>query len=402
MADLGVLASAVLNYRALGGMYQENMGKQQINAMFEMLVGAPSTAAMAELNTSLDAAIGNGQNPDTVPVARVASAGSGTVERFDTDEVDYVFLTARKEAAPLNSRGQPARVATPSGGELRRHKMARTFNVLELQVEQFMNLRDPERHVQDTGWRELNRQLNDQAQLDITTQQLWLKQLFFGPGAIYVDANGKILESSSGAAQTIATGLPATHRTDINLGSGAIISASWAAAGTKIASQLYRIRDAAQREKAERPKWVFLNAINRELFLNNTQIQANYSGIDRLDEALNQPVWRYQDWNFVFTDATYEAADGSTQPYIPVDKAAITPDLDGRWFLNAVGLEWVPDSAFRGSDPIQLLNALRRVYGMFSYSKIVDNPVRLQVFLGNNFYYGFKNPKSVWVPTIVF
>lgn len=397
MASLSMHAETILNYRALGRAYQRRMGRQRLNSMFKFIVGDPAAAAQAELDQMLDDAISRGSDPAAVDVPRVPLAGNGSVERFDSDEVDFIILNGSREAAPLNSRGAAARVATPTGKGKGTVTMARTFDVIEMYPHELLvGMREDERYVQDRGFREMQRQLYELASKHVTTQQVWLKHLFFGPsGNIYVNEQGKILESSSGAYWTIDNQISSGHLTNL----GGIISANWSTTSTDIPLQLDGIIDLAETDNVETPRYIFMNRKNKGWLRENTKIQAKFSGIDRLDQALAGDTFELEGWTFIFSSAKYTAADGSTAPYIPLDKVAIIPEV-GDWFLNGQGIEYVPSDMFRSQDAQSLLNSLVPTYGAFGYSQLAANPVKIQSFFGVNFIYFFRNADSVFVPTV--
>lgn len=60
-------------------------------------------------------------------------------------------------------------------------------------------------------------------------------------GVTYLDVDGNILPTSSGAVVTIDSGIKASHKGTINPGSGALVTASWATAGTDIPTQIANI-----------------------------------------------------------------------------------------------------------------------------------------------------------------
>ena len=98
---------------------------------------------------------------------------------------------------------------------------------------------------------------------------------------------------------------------------------------------------------------------------------------------------------------TYQSFDGSSIPYIPRNKAILTPDV-GPWLRAANGSELI--TGFEGirSSVDGALQEVTEVFGDFAYVKLSDNPTKLVLRMGSNFVYAFAQPSAVWMPTIDF
>ncbi len=394
MADFSALQE-ILDYRSLGAMYEE-FGRRGIpNPLFGYYVGAPSVDATAEVTNVLDDTDGNFQ---AIPM--MSSAGNGSVERFDTDSFEYLYLSRIKTAAPLNVRNAPARVMQPTSASFRRDTIASAFNTISLGNDSFRMLREPDNWVlQRKGRTEVTKQVQDFATQNSLMKQVYLSKVLFD-GIVYLGSEGQILESSSGAKTTIDLGVPASNKTQINIG-GNIIGAAWDVPGTDILKQLDTLKYAAEATNVAPPRHVWLNGANKWWIRNNTAIQGHFYGIERLDLALNDDTIEINNYVFHFWSGTYTDSSGSTQPFIPLTKALITPEL-GPWFLHAQGLQYVPTSVNLVGTVDEALNTLAEVYGDYSYVALNHNPVQLQLFMGSNFFYGYRNPNSIFAPTVDF
>jgi hypothetical protein len=144
---------------------------------------------------------------------------------------------------------------------------------------------------------------------------------------------------------------------------------------------------------------VWLNSANKSWLRSNTKILAYFTGLERLDMALNSDSVTLNNVTFHFYGGTYKDSAGNTQYYIPVNRAVITPDL-GPWFLHAQGLQYVPSTIDIASNLDSALNDIAEVYGDFSYAKVEHNPVSLDLYMGSNYLYGFRNPNSVFFPSV--
>lgn len=391
----------LLDYRSLGAVYEEYGRSISPNPLYDFYVGEGSQQAQDETQS----VVGDLSDPADIQDAvrslpSNSSAGGGSVERVDTDTVEYIFLGRVKSAAPLNKRGAAARLIQPTGADARKVTLAHVFNELRLGFDSLRALREPDNWtLQKLGRTEVMKQLQDFGTRHMMTKRVFLAKAL-ADGVVYTNFEGQILESSTGAEQTIDLGVPASHKSQLNIG-GNVISAAWDVAGTDILGQLDNLTYAAEVENVDPPKHIWLNSQNKKWFRLNTELKAYYSGVRPLNELLNEDTVEINGYVFHFFGGTYTDASGSTQPFIPLTKAIITPDL-GPWFMNAIGLEYVPTSIdIAGSTDEALANVVEQ-YGPFAYSKFEHNPPRLSVYMGDNFMYAFRNPKSIWIPTIDF
>lgn len=386
----------ILDYRALGTIYEEYGRNTAVNPMFDYYVGQPTAGASAEAASILD---GGGMARD-IPI--VSASGNGSVERFDSDQCEFVFVGRQKTQAPLNKRGATARVLQPTGLDSRAMTLAHVFNELQLGMDSLRAIREPDNWVlQRKGIQEVNRQVTDFSMKHLIMRQVFLKQALT-VGVVYLDKNGMIQESSSSPDITIDLGVPAGHKSRLDFdGNGNLITAAWDVAGTDIIKQLDSIRTAAEIENVEPPKHIWINAKNKFWIRENTSIKAYYSGIRPVNEMFTGDTFELEGFTFHFFAGTYTDNTGATKPFIPETMAIITPDL-GPWFFNAVGLEYIPSTLDIVGTTDEAINAMTEVYGDFAYSKLSHNPVYLSLFMGSNFMYGFRNPKSVWLATVDF
>lgn len=384
-----------LHYQALLPQY-EAYGRQSPECTFyNYYVGN----AMDEVAEEFRSLFNDKQEYDPRLLPPVPGAGNRSVERFDKRNAQYLSISNLKTMAPLNKPGSPARVIQPTGNQTRSITIANVFNEMRLDPDVLHNLRYPDQwSLQQSGEQEIQKQLQDFA-----LKHMYMKQAFlakaFADGVVYIDENGMILESSSGAKITIDLGVPSNHKTQLTFGS-AIISADWATASTKILDHLDNLTIRAAKERVAPPKHVWLNLANKAWFRNNTQINGFYSSIEMLHNALNDPNgFELQGYVFHFVGGIYTSAAGSDVDIIPTTKAIITPDL-GPWFLNAIGCQSIPNKTGITGGVSDGVNAFDKVYGDFAYTHVSHNPAGLSVFAGTNFMYAFREPKAVWMPTV--
>lgn len=327
--------------------------------------------------------------------------------QYATDQVEFVKLGRVKDPAPINFRGQPARVLSPTGKEKASLTMLNSFNVISLGMDVMQMLREPDQHIlQQRGRTEIAQQFEDFATKHRVLKQVYMAKTFQG-GAVYFDGEGEILESSSGAAITVSTGIPAINigaldKADFGTGSGDIIAAAWDVAGTKILTQLEDLSEAAEYQNTEPPRHIWLHRSNKKWLRENTEILAFYNaGQERLDKDLMADTFEIGNFVFHFYGGTYTGSDGTTQPFIPKTKAIITPEVGG-WLAQGVGLQLIPTTLDIQSSIQDVVSGWQDHWGEFAYALADHNPASINMYMGFNWLFGFRNPSSVFVATVDF
>lgn len=333
---------------------------------------------------------------------------TGPVENWDTDTIHFVYLSRIRQAAPLNFRNQPARKVQPTGMSKRELTMLRMFNSLSLGVGTLQFLKEPDSQIlQRKGLTTIRQQVQDFATKDANTKRLFLAKSL-SDGIVYVNSEGEILESSSGSAYSIDHGVPATNTGQVDLsnfgGSGNAIATAWDNPAAKILTQLDNLTMAAEYNNCPPPKHIWIRRSKRWWIRENTEILAMYNaGKERLDNATKGDTFEINGYTFHFSDATYEAADGTIKYYIPEAKAIITPDpADSRWIARAAGLEYVPTTHEIGGSMEEIMNSLSEVYGPFTFALFDPRTMGIDLFMGDNWLWGLREPKAIWPVTVDF
>lgn len=365
-------AKTILDYRSLGEMYQDASRKAvENNPLFSMY-------------------------------------GTGDGERYETDEVEFVKLSNVRDPAPLNTRDQAARAITPTGKESRKLSMFNFFNVMRLNRATYRFYRHPEQWTLQGGAEmELRQQTEDYAKKHMLTKQVLLSKYFTGQTIYISRATGDILESSSGEVYSISTGIPSANlsqiaKTSFGMGSGNIIDLPWDNPAAKILDHLDLMNEAVEYQGSEPLKHVWLHRTNKIWLRNNDQILETYgmpkeSNAARLDNELKGDTFEINNYMFHFYGGTYEASDGSISYFVPKTKAIVTPD-NGDWLARGVGVQDVPTNVGIVKDG----GEWKEVYGAFSYAYETHNPPGLELYSGDNWLIGLRNPGSLFCPTVDF
>lgn len=191
------------------------------------------------------------------------------------DQFEFAYRFAQKTPAPANFRGEPARVLQPTGLARTKIWMLRAFNQINLSMDalQMVRKRDDET-LQEKGREEIDQQMEDFGDRHKVFRNVCLAKTL-ADGEVSIDPSGKVMESSSGAQYTVDFGVPASHKSQLDPGSGNIIGTAWDQAGAKILDDLDDIRNQAEIENAETPQHIWLHTTAKRWLRDNTQLQ-NY------------------------------------------------------------------------------------------------------------------------------
>lgn len=355
------------------------------------------------LTASYTDAVGSG-----APNAFFDFYNNGPAENYDTDTVEFLLVDGIREPAPLNGRGNAARVLQPEGLGKAELTMVHSFDVIRMNMDFMSMLREPESHtLQRRGASEINRQMEHFARKHELTKQVYQAKLFQG-ATIYVDPNGKILESSSGAQVSVGTGIPSANLGKIDgtaFGlSGDVIGTAWDDAGAKIITDLEELQECAQYAGSYPLRHAWAHTDCKRWFRQNTELLAFYSaGQERLDRDLLGDTFTIGDITFHFTNRMYKAVDGTLTPFVARDKVIFTPEVsDGGWLARGNGIQLVPGSLDIKSSWQEAMNDWQEVYGDYSYAVINHNPVSVDMFMGFHWLMGFKAPENVFCATVDF
>lgn len=325
------------------------------------------------------------------------------IRDYTGDRFEFAYRQAMKEPAPANLRGQPARVLQPTGLSERRVYLLHAFNEIGLSMDALQMIRKPnDETLQNKGREEIQRQFEDFGDRHLLFRAVCLAKTLT-KGELHIGADGRVLEGSSGAVYSVDFGVPATHKDQLNPGSGNIVGTPWSNPAAKILDDLDEIRIQAEMESAGEPKHIWLHHAAKRWLRDNTQLQAYVQGSpEKVDRVLSgSMIEDLNGWTWHFYSGTYQAVDGTTKPYIPTTQAILTPDL-GPWLRAVNGSELI--TSFEGikSTFDEALGEITEVFGDFAYVKLVDNPTKLVLRMGTNFVYAFANPNAIWMPTVDF
>lgn len=337
--------------------------------------------------------------------------GGRPVGQYGVDDVTLIKLNRTEDPAPINLRGQPARVLGPIGKGQARLNMLNVFNVLKLEVDTLRGIRNPaDASLQVKGRQEIEYQLANFAARHVLLKHVYVAKSLTG-GMVYFDGNGDVLESSSGSVIQVPTGIPSRNqgqvtRANLGGGSGDVFDLPWDNPAALILTQLDELNRRHEQINNGRPlRVIWMGDHGRAWLRANEEVASHFSSTDELYAATAGEAFRVDKYEFRFINRTYEAVDGTRQPYIPETKALITPQpTDGNWIIVGEGSQYVPNS-IDVAKPLTVDQAIamwEEVYGDFAYLVADHNPLGLNMFMGFNMLFGFRNANEVFPVTVDF
>lgn len=256
--------------------------------------------------------------------------------------------------------------------------------------------------VQQMAMEHISRQVKNFATLFTNTRiAAWFAALT--SGHIFFDKDGGMLPNVHGAVIDVDFNIPAGNKGQIDaLGAGAIVTGAWATGTTDIASQIADLQKAA----------VALSGYRIRTCYYGKNIASYIAGNDSMKEFLKmQPRSNANvltgkvpkefldiEWRPAY-EAMYQD-DGGTNHFFWKDSMCVfTPSAaDDGWWGMLEGTYPIPAGfdaiAADAADAAKSINLAR---GIFSYAKIIDDPVAIKHHGGDTFLPFISVPKSVFI-----
>lgn len=326
----------------------------------------------------------------------------------NADSVEMISIDKIDKPAPGNTRGNSARILKQSGATKKLMTLFHVFNETPLSMDALRALRELDSFgLQEKGEEIVTMAAEEQALRNRMFREVVIAQIMH-TGRVNLDSQGEILTpsvNSSTGAITDASGTVISADfgvSDSNRGNcNNIVSALWSVAGTKIGTQLDNFKYTAQKNGAPVPTEVYVHTLKKSVLRANTEFNdwAKYNSM-RVDDILRgefiENLWGYN-WHFV--SGTWTDVNGTVRDILPQTQAIICPKV-GPWLRALRGSELIPRTIDVQGDWRAALAATDKVYGEFAYAKLLDNPLRLSMFNGDNFGLGFADSNGIFMPTV--
>lgn len=316
-----------------------------------------------------------------------------------SDEVKVLYSTMTRRPAPFNRRGAVARVIDKNGKSSREAAMFVQFNKQQFSQDVFMAVLNSEsgRLIEAKAASEVEFHTEHARLRHKMSKEALAAKLLTGQ-TVYIDQNGDLRESSDNTYDAITFGFSSAHQGQLNNGSSAIITASWATAGTKILDHIENLQIRAASENQPPITRAIMNSSMKTHLRANTQFAAWIAASPNLAERTlrGDSIDVIGSLKFEFWDQTYLNDSGTYSKIIPDNMVIFLPaTMD--WVQPLRGLTLVPTSIEVGSG----LNNLNEAYGEFAYTKMSEDPIGMDSYMGDVFGWCVKEPLAVWQATVV-
>jgi hypothetical protein len=223
-------------------------------------------------------------------------------------------------------------------------------------------------------------------------------------GAIYLDADGNFLPTSSGAAETLDIGVPATHKNQLD----GIITIPWSNPNANIPKNIQDIKSRAAKDTGYIPSVCIYGASIPTYLMQNQYVQTyqNKVSVVRdtyvMDNEISDGYLGIDKWvngsTFFFEDE-----DGVNQSLVPDDAVIFFPEVDREWYEFWQGSTLIPTTLniLPGNDNDLQANT-RLVYGMYLYAHLDMRPINYELVGGTVFWPGIKNPDVLFQADVNF
>jgi hypothetical protein len=334
-----------------------------------------------------------------MPTALVEPTGA----MLKSVEGDYAsFRTERgtRQAARRAESGAPSRnTATTAIGE-QMIKLICPRENFEIKAVDLQNLDSMEGQKQRMGEQEVARQLAN-AKQRLVNARVAAAFSAFALGALYYDANGNILGSSSGALVTVDMGIPAGNKNQIN----GIINTSWSNPAADIVGQVQNIRTASLRSSGH----VLKHAMYGSGVVNNILNNNVLGNLIRANPAYqiafaNQTIpegFLGMTWWPAYESFWASETDSIVEPF-GTNQVTFCPDPSESWYEITVGSTAVPRDVNVTADPLAAISNLQSIPGQYAYAYLTADPVKAITVYGDCFLPFIKTPTCVYQAVTVF
>jgi len=324
------------------------------------------------------------------------------------DSGKYTRVVGTRTTARRVAYGAPSIRRELKGIEDIPCKLIHTFEHIMLDPLILRQLRKYDSYERDMGKQEVARQVKEFvvnfANLRVTSVQHMLAL-----NAIYFDASGNLLPSSSGAAVTVDYAVPANNKNQLN----GLIDVSWANNSANIPAQIAALQERAAQDTGYEIECAFYGRNISSYFRTNDYVEEYaarntstnqeflFGNGKKLGGSIPQGFMGVKNWipvNMGF----YEDSAGVNRTTFGVNQVVFTPAISQDWYEFLEGTAEVPTTINIQTDANAALDSSKTVQGMFAYAKILDDPMGIKMLHGDTFLPVLKVPGSIYNATCVF
>lgn len=340
-----------------------------------------------------------------VPTDILPASFMRITRRVEGDHCTYTKIEGTRKTARMVLYGSPSRNRNLKGVSEVPIKLIHTAEHIIHKPVTLLNLKNMDNeNKQKLGRMEITRQSREFRQL---FDNLRMAAVFavLSSGYVYFDEDGNLLPNSSGAFYTIDFQVPSGNKNYLDVfGTGAIIGATWATAGTDIIGDVVALKKAA-RKLTGYPiieafygenilKYFLGNTVLKEMINRNTGFQTAFTSNEIPDGFLGLK------WTPAY-EAFFQDDDGTNQDFWSGDKIVFTPTPSPDWWEYIEGSYPVPTNL--GSvhgDGAGALGNVTEVNGMFNYAILLEDPVTIKQVAGDTMIPVLKVPGAIFIADV--
>lgn len=322
------------------------------------------------------------------------------------DRAKWIRVYGSRATAKFARYGAPGRRVPLQPIATQPARMMYTALEFDIDANLLNKLQSFDSYTQDEGVDFLGYQFRELARRMANTRIVCLAtQLRFGK--VFVDSDGNVLPTSSGAADTYDSQIPANNQDQLN----GIIAAPWSLNNTDIFAHLRALEKQAVKDTGLVPKHVMYGQNIPSYFQQNALLQgyfarnANFRDTIIDTAKIPQNFAEITRWTPVYT-AFFEDNNGVNQDLWDGDLVVFTPEMtqdESSWYAMMEGSAAVLNGFDAYSDPMGAMKNLKQEYGQSGYSMPrMQAPLGWTVYEQDVFLHCIRNEKAIYQADVVF
>lgn len=313
------------------------------------------------------------------------------------------------------------------------------FEKLPIKMTDYVGLIQPSStgaslEVDETGMNYIAGELGE-FQTRFTTLRNTITGLTLANDAVYMDANGNVLPSSSGSLYTIQSGILPSHQGQLNNGSVSIIDTSWANPAADIPKMIRLLMRQAAEDFAgdgpnleyaiygkNVPSYLFNNVQLQQYLKFNEQHNVQYIAEGKVPDSKLIGLKWIDATNMFFRQAPASTAFNANAIATNTNSSGILAPGDGTanaifgddlvvfcaepakvdWWKVFEGNYPVPQNMPLSGSPMEMVGRNKLMRGMFAYAGCQLNPPGIDIYVGDTFYPAITAPNAIYQATVAF
>ena len=320
--------------------------------------------------------------------------------------VEWAVSTGNREAATVVHPDSPSREVSVPGGDKKQAVALGSRESFTINMRTMIDLQSGIPMMQELGRREISSQIKKFTDRFSNLETNAVHSVLT-KGAIYINAAGVVLPSSSGATITVDMGIPTGNKLTAGGAAGTYNIGDWSSAATDIGGKLRGIRKANVGTSnyglttihygANIPGYLAKNTTLKEYFARNASYQSAVIERNEIPDGTLGFKWRP-------AYMAYSSASGTQTFWAGDDFLSISPDpADQSWYeyvecgLPApVGVATESEVVAAMTDVSTILNNFPIRYGKHAYGVVKVDPIAYRLVMADYFLPIIKAPTTYY------